>query len=121
MALTISGTDGITFPNEQTLVTAWVHFNGTGTVAIQDDGNVSSLNDYGTGQYATNFSNSFANAYYCANGFVGSTTTSIGIRVTACENPSYQRTTARVGTSHTAGNNGTTYQDVPYCSVSAIS
>jgi len=35
---------------------AWVNFNGTGTVSIRDDGNVSSITDNGTGTYTSNFS-----------------------------------------------------------------
>ena len=34
---------------------AWVNFNGTGTVAIRASGNVSSITDYSTGNYAVNF------------------------------------------------------------------
>lgn len=34
---------------------AWVNFNGTGTVAIRNDGNVSSITDNGTGDYTVNF------------------------------------------------------------------
>jgi uncharacterized protein (AIM24 family) len=34
---------------------AWVNFNGTGTVAIRDDGNVTSITDNGTGDYTINF------------------------------------------------------------------
>ena len=43
---------------------AWVNFNGTGTVAIRDSMNVASLTDFGTGQYAPNFSNVAATANY---------------------------------------------------------
>ena len=43
------------------LARAWVNFNGTGTVATRDSGNVSSLTDNGTGSYNVNFSNAFAN------------------------------------------------------------
>lgn len=57
MVLTLSGTDGVTGPNEATTVKAWVNFNGTGTVAIRYDGNVSSITDNGTGDYTANFSN----------------------------------------------------------------
>jgi hypothetical protein len=35
---------------------AWVNFNGSGTVAIRADGNVSSITDYGTGHYGVNYS-----------------------------------------------------------------
>ncbi|ADD94745.1 hypothetical protein [uncultured phage MedDCM-OCT-S09-C299] len=44
---------------------AWVNFNGTGTVAIRDDLNVSSITDNGTGDYTVNFTNALANANYC--------------------------------------------------------
>ena len=35
---------------------AWVNFDGTGTVAIRDSGNVSSITDVGTGNYTVSFS-----------------------------------------------------------------
>ena len=41
---------------------AWVNFNGTGTVAIRANGNVSSITDYGTGSYQVNFSTAMADA-----------------------------------------------------------
>ena len=34
---------------------AWVNFNGTGTVAIRDSENVTSITDQGTGDYFVNF------------------------------------------------------------------
>ena len=43
---------------------AWVNFNGTGTVAIRDDFNVSSITDNGTGLYTVNFTTAMANANY---------------------------------------------------------
>ena len=45
---------------------AWVNFNGTGTVAIRDSHNVSSITDNGTGQYQVNFTNAMANSNYNA-------------------------------------------------------
>jgi len=47
-------------------VEAWVNFNGTGTVAIRDSGNVSSITDNGTGDYTINFTTNLANANYSA-------------------------------------------------------
>ena len=38
---------------------AWVNFNGTGTVAIRDDGAVSSISDNGTGDYSVTLTNNF--------------------------------------------------------------
>ena len=43
---------------------AWVNFNGTGTVAIRDDLNVSSITDNGTGKYTVNFTTAMSNANY---------------------------------------------------------
>ena len=44
---------------------AWVNFNGTGTVAIRDSGNVTSITDNGTGLYTINFTNAMPDADYC--------------------------------------------------------
>ncbi len=43
---------------------AWVNFNGTGTVAIRADFNVSSITDNGTGDYTVNFTNAMPDANY---------------------------------------------------------
>jgi hypothetical protein len=47
-----------------TLCRAWVNFNGTGTVAIRAQFNVSSITDNGTGDYTVNFTNALADANY---------------------------------------------------------
>lgn len=49
---------------------AWVNFNGTGTgtVAIRASGNVSSITDYGVGQYAANFTTAMPDANFCVVG-----------------------------------------------------
>ena len=43
---------------------AWVNFNGTGTVAIRAQYNVSSITDNGVGDYTVNFTSAFADANY---------------------------------------------------------
>lgn len=43
---------------------AWVNFNGTGTVAIRESGNVSSITDNGAGQYTVNFTTAMADTNY---------------------------------------------------------
>jgi hypothetical protein len=43
---------------------AWVNFNGTGTVAIRASGNVSSITDNGTGEYAVNITTAMPDANY---------------------------------------------------------
>jgi hypothetical protein len=46
---------------------AWVNFNGTGTVAIRNQGNVSSITDNGTGDYTVNFTTAMPDANYCVH------------------------------------------------------
>ena len=43
---------------------AWMHLNGTGTIAVQDSLNVSSVTDVFTGNYTQTHTNSFGNAVY---------------------------------------------------------
>jgi len=43
---------------------AWVNFNGTGTVAINAQFNVSSITDNGVGDYTVNFSTALTDANY---------------------------------------------------------
>lgn len=57
---TIQDTSG----NTQYTAKAWVSFNGTGTVAINASGNVSSITDNGAGMYRINFTSSMPDIYY---------------------------------------------------------
>ncbi|MBN8243315.1 hypothetical protein JF546_09860 [Nitratireductor aquimarinus] len=50
---------------------AWVNFNGTGSVAIRDSFNVSSITDLGTGKYRINFASAMPNANYAVCGSSG--------------------------------------------------
>ncbi|ADD94746.1 hypothetical protein [uncultured phage MedDCM-OCT-S09-C299] len=52
---------------------AWVNFNGTGTVAIRDDFNVSSITDNGTGDYKLNFTTAMSDTNYALVGSAGQT------------------------------------------------
>ena len=54
--------------------TAWVNFNGTGTVAIRANANVSGITDNGTGDYTLAFSPVFSDEDYigtCGTSFLG--------------------------------------------------
>ena len=55
---------------------AWVNFNGTSTVAIRAQYNVSSITDNGTGDYTVNFTTAFADANYSVVGTATATSTS---------------------------------------------
>ena len=83
MAITLNGSTGITtadiaattltvnagYGSNATAygVRAWVNFDGTGTVAIRDGGNVSSITDNGTGNYTINFTNNMPDVNYAVN------------------------------------------------------
>jgi hypothetical protein len=43
---------------------AWVNFNGTGTPAIRESGNVTSITDNGTGDYTVNLTTAMPDANY---------------------------------------------------------
>ena len=44
---------------------AWVNFNGTGTVTINNSYNVSSITDNGVGDYNVNFTTAMTSQNYC--------------------------------------------------------
>ena len=50
---------------------ACINFNGTGTVAIRDSFNVSSIADENTGVYRTYFSSTFSASDYAVGAFTG--------------------------------------------------
>ena len=49
-----------------TFCRAWVNFDGTGTVAIRQSFNVSSITDNGVGNYTVNFTTAMPDANYSA-------------------------------------------------------
>ena len=73
---------------------AWVNFNGTGTVAIRESANVTSITDNSTGNYTLNFTTAFTDVNYSVvltgtygscNSFNGTapTTTAAGVQTFA--------------------------------------
>jgi len=48
----------------QGLMKAWINFNGSGTIAIRDSFNITSITDNGTGDYDVTIANDMANANY---------------------------------------------------------
>ena len=77
-----NNTDAVTIDNSQNLkfnsgygsvataygCRAWVKFDGTGTLAVNGSGNVSSVTDNGTGIYVVNFSTSLPTHYQISAG-----------------------------------------------------
>ena len=60
-----------TVKGQRLIPTAWVNFNGTGTVAIRDSENVSSISDNGVGTYTVNFALNMDSANYAATASTG--------------------------------------------------
>ena len=71
---------------------AWVNFNGSGTVAIRESGNVSSITDNGTGSYDVNFAVAMVDTKYVCNVNASTITDSGNLNPAA----GVQRTTAKV-------------------------
>ena len=59
---------------------AWINFNGSGTAAINDSHNVSSLTDNSSGDFTINFSNDMPNDTYCLAGAGGDVDDKVGWR-----------------------------------------
>ena len=62
---------------------SWANLNGTGTIALRDSLNVSSVTDLGVGEYQFNYSNAMANANYSDQAKAGQTGSTHGITLTA--------------------------------------
>jgi len=68
---------------EQMVCQAWVNFDGTGTVAINDSHNVSSITDNGTGNYNVNFTTAMGNGEYAVATNAESHNRSAGAKTTS--------------------------------------
>lgn len=96
-------TGGIpTVKGQQLIPTAWVNFNGTGTVAIRDSEGVSSITDNNVGNYTINYSTAMANTNYVASHNVepsvsngGSDTYVIPLAIASCQINHYEVGTRR--------------------------
>ena len=78
---TINDRVGTGQPAISGLAKAWVNFNGTGTVAIRADYNVTDITDGGTGTYTVNFTNAMPDTNYSATLGAGNNSNSFGISI----------------------------------------
>ena len=90
-------------PNEvaQGRAKAWVNFDGTGTVSIDDSFNVSSITDNSTGNYTINFTNAMSDTEYAVTGST-ETTNGTPVVITTFGSSGSSRTTSsiRIATSY---------------------
>jgi len=57
--------------DNQSICKAYVHFNGTGTLAVNESFNVSSVTDNGTGNYTVNLSDTMSSSTFPVSCFAG--------------------------------------------------
>lgn len=70
----VKADNSVEFPGgiaDKNQCTAWVNFNGTGTVAIRDSYNVSSITDNGTADFTVNLTTAMNNTNYSVIGTCG--------------------------------------------------
>lgn len=89
---------------------AFVNFNGTGTVAIRAQLNVSSITDNGVGDYTVNFSSALTDANYSVTATGDRANSAVG-----CVRNSVAPTSSAVRIGYTS--NGSTDADPAYCNV----
>tara|TARA_R100000995_G_C3436002_1_gene100862 strand:+ start:297 stop:731 length:435 start_codon:yes stop_codon:yes gene_type:complete len=103
--------NAVTDPKENLSGTAklWINFNGTGTVAIQDSFNVSSITDLSTGKYKITYSSAFSNTNYCI--LTGQATKNENDSDSRFITEVLERTTSYMEVEHAFIENGSTRDD----------
>ena len=82
---------------------AWARFNGSGTAAIDDSFNTSSLTDNGTGKYELDWSSSFSASTYVTSGLCEAV--SVGDSIVVCQRSTDVWTASSFGFSTVRGDN----------------
>lgn len=103
-ATTISDTAGtgpVTLTG-QYAAKAWINFNGSGTVAIRQSGNVSSITDNAVGVYGLNFSTALQDADYAVSGTAGPGTANETQYAIEIDNLSLSASTANINVAVTS-------------------
>jgi len=89
----------------KSIAAVWVNFNGTGTIAIRDSINVTSLTDHGTANHDVNFTNHMATiGYHVSNSTSGNVSDVWGFA-----NPGNETSNVQVVLKYVASNAAGTY------------
>jgi len=96
---------------------AWVNFDGTGTVAIRNSGNVSSVTENVTGDYTINFTTAMEDSNYSVSGLVQQQTTNFQMNNLSIANTSTAilNSSVRVFTSNARSNSITNVNMLTVC------
>jgi hypothetical protein len=105
-SIVVTGEGNSTTTNlQQGLAKAWINFDGTGTIAIADSFNITSIADNNTGDYSVTIANDMANANYVhAGNSGGANGTSAGAVYANDQGTARTTTLFRVYTLHTNSN-----------------
>ena len=105
----------------QAVAAAWVNFNGTGTVAIRDSFNVTSITDNATGDYTVNLTAAMDNANYAVVCTGHQTSTDASYRNAQPSETNPPTTTAiRIYTIYVSASSNRTKSDIAYINVSVF-
>ena len=66
---------------QQGLAKVWCKFNGTGTLAVNDSLNISSVSDVGTGNYSPIFTNNMSSEHFSAHATKRNESTNTGAQI----------------------------------------
>lgn len=100
---------------------AWCCWNGTGTAAIRDSFNLSSITDHGTGEFSQNFTSNYNNTNYVISGAhaAASPVATYVYHVQPTQESGITASSARVYNVYSGrsyfGNASSGIQDYPYC------
>ena len=106
-SILVTGEGNSTTTNlQQGLAKAWVTFNGSSNLAVNDSFNLTGVTDNGTGDYTTTFANDFSSVNYVMGGWCGY----IGSRVNVFGDDGsftvYTAGTFRMKTTYISSTNG---------------
>ena len=77
----VSDGGNVTQNTVQGLAKAWFNYNGTGTIAILDSFNASSITDNETGDHTNTITNPMAAINYCYTALGGNTSGALSVRI----------------------------------------
>jgi hypothetical protein len=90
---------------------AWCNFDGTGTVAIRASGNVSSITDFGAGEYGINFTTAMPDTNYAGCVTIGCVIGGVNIVGLSAGNQTRTKTTSTFPIGTVLGSNANTSTD----------
>ena len=100
-SILVTGEGNSTTTNlQQGLAKAWINLNGTGTIAIKDSNNISSVTDSATGQYVFIYTSNMANDDYALSGSAGHISVRDGVLMLPAASKTVSQVAVRTGQSN---------------------